>query len=243
MAQSAGRLLLVDDEPQLIRVLVPALSAAGFVVETATTAASALSMLAADGYDALLVDLGLPDMDGKEIIAKLREWSDIAIVVLSARDQEIEKVAALDLGADDFVNKPFSIGELLARLRASLRGRELRFASQQDFRAGDLRVNFASRRVFVMGEEIHLTPHEFNLVRCLARNSGAVATHKQLMLAVWGPDANADAQFVRVLVSQVRQKVEEDPSTPRIILTELGVGYRLVSDDAAEATAPAAGAR
>ncbi len=243
MAQTTGRLLLVDDEPQLIRVLVPALSAAGFEVETAATAAAALSMLATGGYDALLLDLGLPDMDGKEIIAKVREWSDIGIVVLSARDQEDEKVAALDLGADDFVNKPFSIGELLARLRASLRGRELRFASQHDFRAGDLSIDFASRRVFVMGEETHLTPHEFDLIRCLARNSGAVSTHKQLMLAVWGPDANADAQFVRVLVSQVRQKVEEDPSAPRIILTELGIGYRLVLDEPADVAASPAGSR
>ncbi len=223
----AGHLLLVDDEPQLIRVLSPSLTAAGFEVTTAETGSQALSLLAGEGCDVVLLDLGLPDMDGKEVIARIREWSECPIIVLSARDRETEKIAALDLGADDFVNKPFAIGELLARIRASLRGRERRFSARADFSCGDLEVNFASRKVFVMGEEVRLTPREYDLLRTLARYAGRVLTHKQIMAAVWGPEAAVDPQFVRVLVGQVRQKIEEEASAPKLLLTEPGVGYRL----------------
>src|SRR5690606_30985244 len=139
--------------------------------------------------------------------------------------------AALDLGADDFVNKPFGVGELLARIRAAQRGRERRLLGSASFRAGDLEVNFASRRTFIQGDEVRLTPREYDLVRTLARNPGRVITHKQIIASVWGSTATVDAQFVRVLVAQVRQKLEEDPSAPKIILTEPGVGYRLAADD------------
>jgi len=228
---AAMRLLLVDDEPQLLRVLKPSLTAAKFEVATAADGRSALAHLASEGCDAVVLDLGLPDMDGKEVIARIREWSDVPIVVLTARDLEAEKIAALDLGADDFVSKPFAVGELLARLRAALRGREMRFAAKAKFNALDLEVNFASRRVFVMGEEIRVTPREYDLIRTLARHAGRVLTHRQIITAVWGSESGADSQFVRVLVAQVRSKIEAEPSTPRIILTEPGVGYRLTTEE------------
>jgi two-component system KDP operon response regulator KdpE len=226
-----AHLLIVDDEPQIIRALTPALAAAGYQVSSADSGGAALSCLAAEPSDVIILDLGLPDMDGKAVIARVREWSEAPIIVLSARDLEDEKIAALDAGADDFVNKPVGVGELLARIRAALRGRERRFSARADFRSGDLEVNFATRRAEIQGEEVRLTPREYDLVRALARHAGRVVTHKQLMAAVWGPDAPVDAQFVRVLVSQVRQKIEEDPSAPRILLTEPGVGYRFPPED------------
>ncbi|MBU1378065.1 MAG: response regulator transcription factor [Alphaproteobacteria bacterium] len=228
---SGGRLLLVDDEPQILRALTPALTAGGFEVDTAATGEAAISKMAADPFDVLILDLGLPDMDGKAVIARIREWSDAPIIVLSARDLESEKIDALDLGADDFVNKPVGVGELLARIRAGLRGRERRFTSQAVFRAGDLEVDFAARRVRIEGEDVRLTPREYDLLRTLARHAGRVVTHRQVISAVWGPGAQVDAQFVRVLVGQLRQKVEVEPSSPRNVLTEPGVGYRLRSDD------------
>lgn len=228
---SGGRLLLVDDEPQIVRALTPALSAGGFEVDTAATGADAIGKMAADPFDVLILDLGLPDMDGKEVIVRIREWSDAPIIVLSARDLESEKIDALDRGADDFVNKPVGVGELLARVRASLRGRERRFTSQAVFRAGDLEVDFAARRVRIEGEDVRLTPREYDLLRTLARHAGRVVTHRQVISAVWGPGAQVDAQFVRVLVGQLRQKVEVESSSPRNVLTEPGVGYRLRSDD------------
>jgi len=226
----SARLLLVDDEPQLLRALKPALTASGYDVVTAADGQSALAELASEGCDAVVLDLGLPDIDGKEVIKRIREWSDVPIVVLSARDLEREKIEALDLGADDFVNKPFSVGELLARLRAARRGRDLRFAANASFKAQDLEVNFANRRVFVMGEEVRMTPREYDLLRTLARHAGRVLTHRQIITSVWGAAADVDAQFVRVLVGQVRQKIETEPSAPRIIVTEPGVGYRLETE-------------
>jgi two-component system KDP operon response regulator KdpE len=181
--------------------------------------------------DVLILDLGLPDIDGKEVIRRVREWSEAPIIVLSARDLESEKIAALDLGADDFVNKPVGVGELLARIRASLRGRDRRFAAQAHFRFGDLDLDFALRRVLIQGEEVKLTPREYDLLRTLARHAGRVVTHRQVITAVWGAGAQVDAQFVRVLVAQLRQKLEAEPSQPRILLTEPGVGYRLRAED------------
>ena len=228
---SPARLLLVDDEPQIIRALTPALIAAGYAVETAATGEAALSMMAGNPSDVLILDLGLPDIDGKQVIQRVREWSEAPIIVLSARDLETEKIAALDLGADDFVNKPVGVGELLARVRASLRGRERRFTSQTSIKTGDLEVTFATRRVRIQGHEVRLTPREYDLLRTLARHAGRVVTHRQVITAVWGPDAQVDAQFVRVLVAQLRQKLELEPSSPRLVLTEPGVGYRLKAED------------
>jgi len=231
MSEFLGRLLLVDDEPQIVRALTPALSAAGYAVEAAESGEAALTRMAADPFDVVILDLGLPDMDGKDVIVRLREWSEAPIIVLSARDLETEKIAALDLGADDFVNKPVGIGELLARVRASLRGRDRRFSAQASFTCGDLDLDFAMRRVRVQGEEVKLTPREYDLLRTLARHTGRVVTHRQVIAAVWGAGAQVDAQFVRVLVGQVRQKIEADPSAPKILLTEPGVGYRLKADE------------
>ncbi|WP_168075050.1 response regulator transcription factor [Caulobacter sp. SSI4214] len=231
MIQSGAQILLVDDEPQLVRALTPALGAAGYGVATADSGQAALAHLAAEGCDAVILDLGLPDLDGKAVIGRIREWSEVPIVVLSARDIEQEKIAALDLGADDFINKPFGVGELLARLRAAMRGRDRRFSARAHFKSGELEINFADRRVVVQGQEIRLTPREYDLLRSLARYAGRVVTHRQLMAAVWGPDAEVDAQFVRVLVGQVRQKIEEEPSAPKLLLTEPGLGYRLTPED------------
>jgi two-component system KDP operon response regulator KdpE len=231
VSDGPARLLLVDNEPRIVRALTPALTAAGYSVETADNGAAALSQMAGDPCDVVILDLGLPDMDGKEVIRRVREWSDAPIIVLSARDLESEKIAALDLGADDFVNKPGGVGELLARVRATLRGRERRFAAQLSFKAGDLEISFSNRRVLVRKEEVRLTPREYGLLRTLARHAGRVVTHKQVITAIWGAGAQIDTQFVRVLVAQLRQKLEVEPSSPRIVLTEPGLGYRLHTDD------------
>jgi two-component system KDP operon response regulator KdpE len=227
----ATRLLIVDDEPQIVRALTPAMAAAGFEVESSGSGEDALSRLASEPSDAVILDLGLPDMDGKDVIQRVREWSDVPIVVLSARDLENEKIAALDLGADDFVNKPVGVGELLARIRAAMRGRERRFSAQPRFQFGDLEINFPARRVMVQGEEIRLTPREYQLLRILAGHAGQVVTHRQIITAVWGTDSNADAQFVRVLMAQLRQKLEADPASPALLLTEPGIGYRLACEE------------
>jgi two-component system KDP operon response regulator KdpE len=226
-----ARLLLVDDEAQIVRALTPALHAAGYTVEVAGTGEAALMKMAADPCDAVILDLGLPDMDGKEVITRMREWTEAPIIVLSARDLETEKIDALDRGADDFVNKPVGVGELLARIRASLRGRERRFASHARFRTAELEIDFALRRVTIEGEEVKLTPREYDLLRILARYGGRVVTHRQVIAAVWGPGAHGDAQFVRVLVAQLRQKLEREPSSPKLVLTEAGIGYRLRAEE------------
>jgi two-component system KDP operon response regulator KdpE len=226
-----GRLLIVDDEPQIVRALTPALAAAGFTVTAAENGEAALGQLAGEPSEVVILDLGLPDMDGKEVIQRIREWSDAPIIVLSARDLESEKIAALDLGADDFVNKPVGVGELLARIRAVMRGRERRFSAQPRFVFGGLEINFPARRVMIQGEEVRLTPREYQLLRILAGHAGQVVTHRQIILAVWGTETNADAQFVRVLMAQLRQKLEANPASPELLLTEPGIGYRLSCED------------
>ncbi|HXA40174.1 MAG TPA: response regulator transcription factor [Phenylobacterium sp.] len=227
MTASLGRLLIVDDEPQIVRALTPALAAAGFAVTAAEDGEGALAQLASEPSEVVILDLGLPDIDGKEVIQRIREWSDAPIIVLSARDLEAEKIAALDLGADDFVNKPVGVGELLARIRAVMRGRERRFSAQPRFVFGELEINFPARRVMIQGEEVRLTPREYQLLRILASHAGQVVTHRQIITAVWGSETNADAQFVRVLMAQLRQKLEAEPSSPELLMTEPGIGYRL----------------
>ncbi len=231
MTGNLGRLLIVDDEPQIVRALTPALAAAGFTVSSAESGEAALAVLAGEGSEVVILDLGLPDMDGKDVIQRIREWSDAPVIVLSARDLESEKIAALDLGADDFVNKPVGVGELLARIRAAMRGRERRFIAQPKFQYGGLEINFPARRVMVQGDEVRLTPREYQLLRILAGHAGQVVTHKQIITAVWGSDSSADAQFVRVLMAQLRQKLEADPSSPSLLVTEPGIGYRLQCED------------
>ncbi|MCP8939120.1 response regulator [Alsobacter sp. SYSU M60028] len=227
---SAPLLLVVDDEPQIQRFLKPALTAAGYRVTMAATGAEALRLATRLAPAAIILDLGLPDMDGKDVIAALRPASDTPIVVLSARDREAEKIAALDLGANDFVNKPFGIGELLARLRVALRQRPGPLAEPEKLRVGELSLDAATRRVTRGGEPVHLTPTEFDLLALLMRHAGRVMTHRQILSAVWGPAHVNDTQYLRVFVGQLRQKIEREPSAPALILTEPGVGYRFAED-------------
>lgn len=226
------RLLLVEDEAPIVQSLTPALQAEGYAVTAAERGADALAAMAMEGFDAVLLDLGLPDMDGKDVIGRIREWSEVPILVLSARHLEAEKIAALDLGADDYVNKPFAMGELLARIRAVLRGRERKFSSRSRFVAGPLSIDFSSRIVRVEDEVMHLTPREYDLLRTLALHAGRVVTHRQIALAVWGGAEVVEAQVVRVLVAQLRQKLEADSARPRLIRTEQGLGYRMIEPDA-----------
>jgi len=176
------------------------------------------------------IDLGLPDGDGKDVIRRAREWSDVPIIVLSARERETEKIEALDLGADDYVNKPFNVGELLARMRTALRHRMQRKAEIPILRVDNLEVDAVRHRATRAGAEIKLTPKEFELLSFLARHAGRVVTHKQILTAVWGPAHTDDTQYLRVYVGQLRQKVEEHPDDPRIILTEPGIGYRIAEN-------------
>lgn len=228
---TATRILVVDDEPQIHRFLKPALIASGYEVECVEDGASAIRRVATWGPDLILLDLGLPDMDGKEVVRSIREWSKTPIVVLSARDQESEKIAALDLGADDYVNKPFGVGELLARLRAALRHAAQRDGEVPVVTTGGLVVDTVRRIVTRDGERVHLTPKEYDLLHVLARNVGKVVTQKMLTSAIWGGSLTADAQYLRVLVSQLRQKIDLPPPVPSLVETETGVGYRLREQD------------
>ena len=186
--------------------------------------------IAAESPDVVLLDLGLPDGDGKDVIKRAREWSDVPIIVLSARERETEKIEAFDLGADDYVNKPFNIGELLARMRTALRHRMQRKAEIPLLRVGNLEVDAVRHRATRAGAEIKLTPKEFELLSFLARHAGRVVTHKQILTAVWGPAHTEDTQYLRVYVGQLRQKIEEHADDPRIILTEPGIGYRVAEN-------------
>lgn len=224
---SGARILVVDDEPQILRFLKPSLAAAGYEVIAATNGKEALAAAATRSPDAILLDLGLPDMDGKDVIRELRTWSKTPILVLSARDQESEKIAALDLGADDYVNKPFGIGELTARLRTALRHAAQQAAEQTAMQAGSLVIDILAHRVTRGGEPVKLTPKEFDLLAILVRNAGRVLTHRQILTAVWGPAHAEDLQYLRVFIGQLRQKLETDPDTPALITTESGIGYRL----------------
>jgi two-component system KDP operon response regulator KdpE len=221
------RALVVDDEVAILRFLKPALEANGYELATAATVAEAIKRIAAGAPDIVLLDLGLPDGDGKEVIRRAREWSDVPIIVLSAREREAEKIEALDLGADDYVNKPFNIGELLARMRAALRHRLQRKAETPVLRSGDLEVDVVRHRATRAGTELKLTPKEFELLSFLARHPGRVLTHRQILTAVWGPAHTEDTQYLRVYIGQLRQKIEERPDDPRLILTEPGIGYRI----------------
>lgn len=224
------RVLVIDDEAPILRFLKPALEANSYEMTSAGTVAEGIKRIAAETPDIVLLDLGLPDGDGKDVIKRAREWSDLPIIVLSARERETEKIESLDLGADDYVNKPFNVGELLARMRTALRHRMQRKAETPVLRVGDLEVDALRHRVTRTGMELKLTPKEFELLSFLARHVGRVVTHKQILTAVWGPAHSEDTQYLRVYVGQLRQKVEEHPDDPRIILTEPGIGYRIAEN-------------
>lgn len=221
------RILIIDDEPAIAQTLKPVLTAQNYSVTTAATAADALRRARQTAYEVALLDLGLPDADGKEIIANLRALSCRSIIVLSARHQESEKIAALDGGADDYLNKPFSIDELLARIRAALR-RGTGAAPTQTFRSRELTVDFATHRVQFHDADVKLSPKEFSLLEALCRHAGQVVTRRQLLLAGWN-DPAADGQNLRTYMTLLRQKLEVDPSEPTLIVTETGVGYRLMA--------------
>jgi two-component system, OmpR family, KDP operon response regulator KdpE len=223
------RILVVDDEPQIMRFLKPSLKAAGYEVLSADNGKEALRAAATQAPDLVLLDLGLPDMDGKAVIEALRGWSLVPIIVLSARDREAEKIAALDLGADDYVNKPFGIGELLARMRAALRQRTQATPDAGLLAVGSLVLDVAGHSVTLAGHPLKLTRKEFDLLQVLMRNAGRVVTHRQILAAVWGPAHTEDVQYLRVFMGQLRQKLQAAGETAEIIQTELGIGYRLLA--------------
>ena len=228
---SKTKVLVVDDEPAIARFLRPALEANDYEMTTTETMADALKGIASNPPDIVVLDLGLPDGDGKDVIRQVRQWTDVPIIVLSARDRESEKIEALDLGADDFVNKPFGVGELLARMRAAVRHRMQRHAEMPVAVIGPLQIDNVKHRVLRDGQEVRLTPKEFELLSFLSRHAGKVLTHRQILTAVWGPANAGDTQYLRVYVGHLRQKLEDTPEDPRIIVTEPGIGYRVLVDE------------
>lgn len=229
MPAKPPKVLVVDDEPR-IRVLVKAtLVRAGYVVAEAANAREAVNAKAIDKPDLILLDLGLPDRDGLELVGQLRGEPRSALIVLSARDQTEQKVAALDLGADDYITKPFDTEELLARVRASLRQRLASEAERQIVEAGGVTIDLLARTVRRGGEEVHVTPKEWNLLQDLAKHPGRVLTHEALLRSVWGPAHVGQTEYLRVAIRALRQKLEEEPARPRLIVNEPGVGYRLIA--------------
>ena len=224
--------VVIEDEAQIRRFLRAALAGQGYRVFEADTGEDGLIEAASRQPDVVIVDLGLPDIDGLQVIARLREWSTVPVIVLSARGQEPDKVAALDAGADDYLSKPFGVGELLARMRVALRhgARGERDSPDAVFTLGGLVVDQGRRRVSVDGAEVHLTPIEYRLLATLVRHAGKVMTHRQLLQEVWGPNATEHAHYLRVYMAHLRRKVEADSAQPRYLLTEPGVGYRLADE-------------
>ncbi|HVC86481.1 MAG TPA: response regulator transcription factor [Gaiellaceae bacterium] len=221
------RVLVIDDEPQFLRALATNLRGAGYEVETAATAAEALAAAGLNPPDAVILDLLLPDGSGRDVCTELRRWSEAPIVLISAVGDEGEKIAALDAGADDYVTKPFAIGELLARLRAVLR--RAGPPGEPVIVVGSICVDLDALSVTVDGRPVHLTPHEFRILRLLAQNEGKLLTHRAILREVWGPAYGDESNYLHVYVSQLRRKLEPDPARPRYLLTEPGAGYRLVA--------------
>ncbi len=225
-SENLPRILVIDDELAIRRFLRTALSPADFVLHEAADGHAGLAAAVATRPDIILLDLGLPDLDGIEVLKRIREWSAVPIIVLSVRERESDKVGALDAGADDYLTKPFGVGELLARIRASLR-RSLQQVPEPVFASGDLQVDLTLRRVTVGGNEVQLTPTEYDILRLLVTHAGKVLTHSQILKQVWGMAYLEQPHVLRVNISNLRRKIEADPSRPRHIITEPGVGYRL----------------
>ncbi len=224
----APRILIIEDENQIRRFVRMALEEEGFTVLEAENGARGLIETSTRQPDLVIVDLGLPDYEGKEIIRQIRAWSEVPILVLSARDREEEKVAALNLGADDYLTKPFGIPELVARVRAHLRRRQTSDGQADPIvRFGDVVIDLGTRHVTRAGAEVHLTPIEYRLLQTLIKEQGRVVTHSQLMLEVWGPNYSQRSHYLRIYMGHLRQKLENDPAQPKFLLTELGIGYRL----------------
>ena len=233
MNKFTARILIVEDDPQIRNFISYVLSAEGFASDNAATAQSAMTLLAANVYDLMLLDLGLPDYDGMDVIRKVREWSEIPILVVSARDQDQEKAQALDAGADDYLTKPFSTTELMARIRVAIRHafRQNTAADQKVLTVRELSLDLEKRQVTLRGQPLHLTPMEYNLLSLFLRNSGKVLTTRYLISAIWGSGYGEDTQALRALMAGLRRKIEENPAKPRYIVTEIGVGYRLVEQE------------
>lgn len=220
-------ILVIDDEPQIQRFLKHSLAAAGYQLLHAETASAGLRVFQDRQPDLVVLDLGLPDLDGKSVIGQIRQTAQTPVIVLSARDQEAEKIAALDLGADDFVAKPFGIGELLARIRVSLRAHRTGPHAHNIFKIGAIQIDVDAHHVMRSGVAIKLTPKEFDLLALLAQSTGKVLTHRHILQSIWGPAHIDDTPYLRVFIGQLRQKIEVNPAEPELILTEPGVGYRI----------------
>lgn len=229
MSGVAPTILVIEDEVQIRRFLRPAIEGAGFRLVEASDGAEGLLQASQCGADVIVLDLGLPDIDGLKVIRRIREWSGVPIIVLSARGQEQDKVAALDAGADDYVQKPFSVVELTARVRVALRHASALSSDASDsaFTVGDLTIDLLRREVRRNGQIVHLTPLEYKLLITLVKHAGMVLTHRQLLKEVWGPGQSEEEHYVRLFMHQLRQKLEENPSRPKFLMTEVGVGYRL----------------
>jgi two-component system KDP operon response regulator KdpE len=232
MTEAAHAVLVIDDEPQLRRLLRTTLTAEGFRVIEADTAKRGLIEASSHKPDLVILDLGLPDAEGHTVVRGIRTWSSLPIVVLSARVDETQKIMALDAGADDYVTKPFGVGELVARVRAALRRAARPSDVSRPLRLGDVAIDLGQRTASGPAGAIHFTPIEYRLLAALARVGGAVATQRQLLREVWGPDRVDQPHYLRIYMKQLRDKIERDPTRPRHLLTETGVGYRLVADEA-----------
>lgn len=232
MPEEKELILLIEDEPQMRRFLRITLQSQGYRLVEAATAQEGLMQASTRNPDVVLLDLGLPDLDGLEVTKRLREWTQTPIIVISAREQEQDKVRALDAGADDYLTKPFNAGELLARIRVALRHLARQGAGQTEpvFVLHNLRVDLAQRQVFLDDKEVHLTPMEYKLLTVLVRHAGKVITHRQLLKEVWGPAHVNEVQYLRVYMTQLRHKLEADPARPRFLMNEPGIGYRLKFD-------------
>lgn len=229
MTQPRGRVLVIEDEAQIRRFLRAALVAHNYELFEVATAKEGIALATTKQPDIILLDLGLPDCDGLEVTRQIREWSHVPIIVISARGQERDKVAALDVGADDYLTKPFGVDELMARMRVALRHAQRTTGQheQPDVTIGNLHVDLVHREVRIAGDEVHLTPIEYKLLTTLVRYVGRVVTHRQLLEAAWGPHYATETHYLRVYMGQLRHKIESDPARPRYLITEPGVGYRL----------------
>jgi two-component system KDP operon response regulator KdpE len=231
MSEEKELILLIEDEPQMRRFLRITLQGHGYRLVEAETGQEGLMQAATRNPDVVLLDLGLPDLDGLEVTRRLREWAQTPVIVISAREQEQDKVKALDAGADDYLTKPFSAGELMARIRVALRHMARQTGKQEPvFILQNLRVDLAQRQVFIDEKEVHLTPIEFKLLTVLVRHAGRVITHRQLLQEVWGAAHVNEVQYLRVYMTQLRHKLENDPTRPRFLMNEPGIGYRLKYD-------------
>jgi two-component system KDP operon response regulator KdpE len=224
-------ILVVDDEPQILRVFRASLPARGYEVRTAPGGEEALDEIRKEAPDLIILDLVMPRMSGLEVCRRVREFSSVPVIVLSAKGSETDKIAALDLGADDYVTKPFSLDELLARVRAVMRRSPSAESNEPVLKVGDLTIEVDERRVIVAGTEVKLTPKEFDVLKYLVRNAGKVVTHRALLQAVWGSESSEQTEYLRVFINQLRRKIEPDPQHPRYILTEPWVGYRFIANE------------